>query len=118
MEKNVFNYIDTLIDETCKYANLLTPNRDYFVEAKEKEYSFQIALPGFDKENIKIEFEKDLLTISYEGEEDKWKKKFKRSFYTHNDINGDKISAKLDKGVLEIILPKKKDAYLKNIVID
>ena len=83
-------------------------------------YLLEADLPGFDKKDINIEMNGDVLTISAERhseheEEDKKKKyiRCERSYgsYTREfDISGvetDKITAKYDNGVLTLNLPKK-----------
>ena len=81
-------------------------------------YKLEAELPGFKKEDIKIDIENDCLTISAERHENKDEEKpnfvkrerlygsYSRSF----DVSGidvDKISAGYTDGVLTVELPKK-----------
>ena len=81
-------------------------------------YKLEAELPGFKKEDIKIDIENDCLTISAERHENKDEEKpnfvkrerlygsYSRSF----DVSGidvDKISAGYTDGVLTLELPKK-----------
>lgn len=83
-------------------------------------YLLAADLPGFDKSNISLGIDGDVLTITAErhsGFEDKDKKssylrcersfgKYSRSFDI-SEIDKDNIRAKLDNGVLAVTLPKK-----------
>ena len=76
------------------------------------KFLLQAELPGFDKEDIKIDLNGDTLSISAEHKAESEEKKedgygsFARSF----DVSGidvEKISAAYKNGVLELELPKK-----------
>lgn len=87
---------------------------------KDGDYHIEMDVPGFDKKEIKIEAKNDYLTITAEknnevNEEDKEKNyihrersygKYQRSFYLQ-DLDGDKVSAEFNNGVLKIVVPKK-----------
>ena len=83
-----------------------------------ESYKLEAELPGFKKEDIKIDIENDCLTISAERREEKDEKRpnfvkrerlygsYSRSF----DVSGidvDKISAAYTDGILTLELPKK-----------
>ena len=83
-------------------------------------YVLEADLPGFDKKDINIEMNGDVLTISAERhseheEEDKKKNyiRCERSYGSYQrefDISGveaDKIGAKYENGVLTLTMPKK-----------
>ena len=66
-------------------------------------------LPGFTKEQIKLRFEDGLLTLTAEREENEnhpFQSRVERSFRTPEHVNPEAISARLEHGVLEIVLPK------------
>ena len=81
----------------------------------------ELIAAGRNKEDFKVQVEKDLLTISYEKkttEEQKDSKtirkeftlnSFKRSFSLDDKIKADAIQAKYEDGILKIFLPKKED---------
>lgn len=85
---------------------------------KDEAYHIEMDIPGFAKEDIKIETKDGHLTIkatkSHEdNEEDKNyirrernTSEYQRSFAL-GDVDIDKIEAKFDKGMLSIIIPKK-----------
>ncbi|MGI6217193.1 MAG: Hsp20/alpha crystallin family protein [Coriobacteriales bacterium] len=83
-------------------------------------YVLEAELPGFDKEDIKVEVEDDILTISAERKSDSEEKddegsyvrrersrgSYSRSFDISN-VNQDEIKVKYENGILTIDLPKK-----------
>ncbi|MEL7001457.1 MAG: Hsp20/alpha crystallin family protein [Bacteroidota bacterium] len=99
------------------------------VNIKETEGSFEIELssPGLDKKNFKIEVENDHLNIAYEnkevneekGDDGKYRRRefhynsFQRSFTLPKTVNGDKIKAKYQDGVLKLDIPKKDEEKQK-----
>ena len=84
----------------------------------EKEYRIEMALPGVDKNNIKIMHEKGHLTVNLEApvrKEDEaayTRREFdyssaSRSFKTGDKVDQENIAARYENGVLTISLPKK-----------
>ena len=93
-------------------------------DIKEKGDKFEIAidLPGYEKENIKIEVEDGYLTITANTDQSKEEKedgKFvrkeryigscSRSFYVGDEVKGEDIKASFRNGTLRIDVPKKED---------
>lgn len=84
----------------------------------EKEYVVQVAVPGFKKEDIKIDLEDGILTISSSFEDSKEentdnysrrefvKSSFSRSFDMPDDADVSKIDAKMEDGILNLTVPK------------
>ena len=97
------------------------------VNVLESDNSFKIELaaPGLKKEDFKINIHENVLTISSEqkteNEENNGKytrkefnyKSFKRSFTLPKTVDGEKIVASYDNGVLGLELPKKEEAKPK-----
>ncbi len=90
------------------------------VREDEKNYTLELALPGFAKEEITIKFEEDVLTITagrqpkedekgpkYTWNEFGYKSKYERSFQLPETVNADQISAAFENGILLVTLPKK-----------
>lgn len=100
-----------------------TPNLRQFapVNVKETEsaYSLEVVAPGLNKEDFKINLDKNLLTVSAEVKaeaEEKTEKNirkeykyqsFKRSFTIDENIDTENIGAQYVNGVLTLNLPKK-----------
>ena len=88
------------------------------VKKSNKGYELEIDVPGFNKSDISIDFEKGYLTISAKkqsAQEENGESKYlsrervsaiRRSFYVGN-IDEEKITAKYENGVLIVDLPKK-----------
>lgn len=94
------------------------------VKENDKQFIIDVSTPGMDKENIKVEVDKNVLKISAEKkteteEKDENEKvlrhefgysSFSRSFTIPEGIDTDAITASQENGVLQIILPKEQEA--------
>ena len=89
-------------------------------------YEVNMAAPGLEKKNFKIELNHGVLTISSEKKDENETKKgqhftrreysyqsFSRSFTLPDIVESEKISAKYENGVLKVIIPKKDVAKTK-----
>jgi len=97
------------------------------VNIKESGEAFEIdvAAPGYEKSDIKIEMNEDLLTVSSnkkldeektEGEYTKREfsyQSFLRTFTLPETVDAEKISAVYENGILKITIPKKEEAKVK-----
>jgi HSP20 family protein len=98
------------------------------VNIKESHNGFEvdIAAPGFEKKDFKIELNHGVLTISSgkkvenetkEGQQFTKREfsyqSFTRSFTLPDTVDSDKISAKYDMGILKMAIPKKEEAKVK-----
>ena len=95
------------------------------VSEAEKEYKIELAIPGFKKEEVKVNLENEVLTISAESKtekEEKTKKftrkefsysSFTRSFQLPKAANAEKIEAKYENGLLRLEIPKKEEVISK-----
>jgi len=94
----------------------------------EQVYQLEMAVPGFSKEDFKINLEKDILTISAGKETDEKSEEkneqayrmrefgcrnFSRSFTIPEAIDKDAIKAEYQNGILMITLPKKEVVKVK-----
>ena len=94
------------------------------VEEKD-QYVFRADVPGVELDQIEVVFDDGMLTISgeregkEESEKDGYRRiersygSFQRSFRLPDTIDADNISAKSDKGVLEVHVPKQEKAQRK-----
>lgn len=102
------------------------------VDVKEKggDYLVHAELPGIRKEDIQINIDGAVVSISAERKQEKDVKegerilrseryfgKVARSFQLGQDIDEDKSSARFHDGVLELTLPKKSAAAVKRLSI-
>jgi len=91
------------------------------IREDEKNYFLDLAIPGMDKKDLKIDINEDVLTISSEtkneSEEnrDGYKRKefsystFCRSFYIPENVETENIEANYKDGILSVALPKQKE---------
>lgn len=113
-EKNFFTNSFSLFenDSLAEFKTDITDNGD--------SYLLEADLPGFDKKDIKLDINGDLLTVSAERHsehEEKDKKgkyiRCERSYGSYSrqfDVSGvktDEIKAKYEDGVLKLTMPKR-----------
>ncbi|NLN96190.1 MAG: Hsp20/alpha crystallin family protein [Bacteroidales bacterium] len=94
------------------------------IEGKE-DFRIEVAVPGLDKKDFKIDLNNNVLVISSEKEvkneqtDEKYMRKefsyssFQRSFTLPNSVDAEKINAAYKDGVLNVTIPKKEDAKEK-----
>ncbi len=128
-----FKVMDSLFDDTWEPLTLFEipelklPKLD--IKEEDKEYIVSAEVPGFNKEDIKVELNDDVLTIASETKEEKEETKegyiykershrsFSRSFTVPGNLRPEEINAKLENGILTINLPKKEPLPAKKIEI-
>ena len=102
-------------------------NRIMRTDLKEKEgkYYLEIDIPGFDKEDIKIELQDGYLTISAEKDDEKEEKHAKylkrerfsgmcsRSYYVGDNVKEEDIKANFKNGILTVEFPKEQEKKIE-----
>ena len=98
------------------------------VAETEKTFEIQLAVPGMNKEDFKLELNEKYLTISGERKFNEEKKEknfhsietyygsFSRSFKMPENVDASKISASYNNGILEVTLPKDEKKLLKQSI--
>lgn len=96
----------------------------------DNEFKLELAAPGLEKSDFKIQIENNFLTISAEKKEEKNEEKenyrrrefsyqsFKRSFELPKDVNAEGIAAKYENGILNVSIPKTVVAQKSNKTIE
>ena len=93
------------------------------------EFILEVAAPGLQQKDFRIELDNHILSISSEKEEHQEDKEetngytrreysyhaFSRSFEIPANVNEDKIGARYDKGILTLTLPKTTEAVPKRV---
>jgi HSP20 family protein len=91
----------------------------------EKKYTLELAVPGMDKKDLKIDINEDVLTISSESKHKNAEEKngysrkefsftsFCRNFYIPENVNRDNIEASYRDGILTVGLPKQTEEKSK-----
>jgi HSP20 family protein len=95
------------------------------IKEDEKKFILDLAVPGIDKKDLKIEMHEDVITISSENKNEKeethdgFKRRefsyssFCRSFYLPDNVNKEKIGASYKDGILTVELPKEEEEKTK-----
>ena len=91
------------------------------IREDEKNFILELAVPGIDKNDLKIDINEDILTISSEARKETEESKegyrrkefsyssFCRSFYIPENVNRETIEASYKDGILSVSLPKQEE---------
>ncbi len=118
------NFFDDFFSRDVYNGNLRGANLPAVnISEDDDNFEVEVAAPGLKKEDFNINLENNLLTISGEHKEEKEEKEgkkisrrefnytsFTRSFNLPDTVEGEKIEAKYEDGVLRLSLPKKEEA--------
>lgn len=132
--KTKFTFDSLLNDLFLDYdkEDLLDNLDDYPVQANvlstENKIFIEMLTPGIPKEDIQIDCESNKLIVSYktpketsvDGEyiqQQIFKDGFKNTFKLSAELDENKISAKMNNGILEITIPRKENKSKNNIKI-
>ncbi len=129
-ERNYYGLRDSLFDNIFfpyehKESNMMKTD----VKENENDYELQVEVPGVNKENISIDYENGYVTIAAKTNKSKDEKdkegnyirrerysgSYSRSYYV-GEVDRESIKAKLDNGVLSIIVPKVKAEEQKKAI--
>lgn len=118
-------FLDDMFDN---FLESESPKMKCDIYEKDNTYILEMDVPGFKKEDIKIEYNKGNLTITAEKNEEKDEKdekkyirrerfygKLTRSFYL-GDIDEEGIKAEFKHGTLKVIAPKKDENISKKVI--
>ena len=120
---DMFNDAFTLVPAFAKNASIGSGMKNLMktdVRELENTYELDIDLPGFKKEDVRIELDKGYLTISASRTADNDEKDKKgqyirrerysgecsRSFYIGESVEPKDVTAKFENGILQIAFPK------------
>ncbi len=118
-----FNFMNDPADAMAEFS----PKAD--IVEKDKSYEVVVSIPGMKKEDVKIELNGDVLTISgerkqsHKEENDKVIRteihygRFSRSFRLNNHVDRAAIKAEFSDGLLRLSLPKSQMAVSQTIEI-
>ena len=124
-DRNSYPTFSSMLDDffSQSFADMHVPtvkHRTPAVNVKEtdKSYGLEVALPGVKKDQVNLELDHNMLTISSEVTTEKEEKEsgysrrefgyssFSRSFTLPETVDQEKIDAKFEDGVLHVSLPK------------
>jgi HSP20 family protein len=107
-------------------GNTLIPHTDVY-EEKDK-LVVKTELPGVSEKDVEVTLEENMLTIKAEKKDEvaedathhareRYYGKYVRSMSLPFHVNGDKVSANFDNGILELRLPKAEELKAKRIEV-
>ena len=128
---NILNEVmNTSIENIVKNAPKSTTTPSVNVIKNDNAYNLTMALPGYQKEDVQIKVEKNLLIISSQKEvkeenDDKSNFRlrefnygnFERKFHLPKNVDQEKLEARFENGLLHLSLSIKPEAQPKSIVI-
>ena len=116
-------FFDNMLDDFRTENNMKCD-----IYEKDNVYHIEADIPGFDKNDISIEFDKGTLNITAEKSEEEHDEeknyirrertfygKYQRSFYL-GDVDEENIKASFDKGTLTISVPKRIEQTTKKSI--
>jgi HSP20 family protein len=110
----------SLLDES---ASGLLPPLDIY--ENNEHYELRLDVPGVAKEDLKVDFEQDTLTIRGERKNatenltrsERWAGSFERTLSLPEGVDSARIKASVQDGVLAIVVPKGERAKPRQITI-
>lgn len=118
------NIIDQFFNDLSfdpRFSLMNTNNVSNYYNENEKEYYLTMDVPGMSKDDIEVTFDNNRLKVSGQRKSDKYDSykygKMERTFNVPSNVETDKISAKIDNGVLKVLLPKAKSSLGRKISI-
>jgi HSP20 family protein len=128
MQRDVDSVFDSFLSgKRERGMQFMVPKVDVY--GSEKEYVFEFELPGFNKEDVKVNVENNVLTVSGQIKQEKSEDEknyhvsernygaFKRQFTLPEDIDLEQISAKFENGILELKVQKKEEEKKQSLDI-
>jgi HSP20 family protein len=118
------NIIDQFFNDLSydpRFSLMNANNVSNYYNENEKEYYLTMDVPGMSKDDIEVTFDSNRLKISGQRKSDKYDSyeygKMERTFNVPSNVETDKISAKIDNGVLKVLLPKAKSSLGRKISV-
>lgn len=114
-------HFDSYFPEAAYWEEMDKYSMPVEIEDKGKEFIVKAEIPGIKKEDLDIDIDKNCICINAKKEENKEEKneehsykksefrygEFARTVYFPEEIDTEKTEAKLENGILEIIVPKR-----------
>lgn len=114
-------FFDSLLDSDFFDNRMQRDLPSTNIKELDDRFEVELAVPGFDKDDVNIELNDGLLTISSEKSEEKEDKdarysrreffyqSFKRSFRMPDNVNEENIKAQVKNGILKVEIPKRNE---------
>lgn len=123
---NVWRMFDRMVDD---FATEETRSITTDISENDQEYLITAELPGMEKKDVAISIDKNQLIIAAEIKEEKeeteknWIRReryqgtYKRSFVLDDTCNCEKINATMEKGILQVHIPKSAPTVARQIEV-
>ena len=110
----------------AEHSSVLTK---FNIVEKEEAFYLNAETPGMTQNDVSVEFQDGILTLKGEQEQNSHsdssnyrirefnQQSFARSFSLSDQIDSEKVAARMDQGILKVTLPKKEQAKPKKIEI-
>ncbi len=121
--RNYDSLFNELFNNAYSSSSVLSPSAN--IKETDNAYTIELAIPGFTKDDFKIEVRDRVLEVSSVSQSENEEQKesyirkefsyssFSRSFRLPRTVDTDQISATYENGVLNLALPKKEEAKVK-----
>lgn len=86
---------------------------EYDVTRTENGYEVEIPVPGFKSDNVEITFQDDVITVTAKSD----RRSFTRSFTVPEDVDPEKIGARVNDGMLVVTLSRRPEAQPRRIPV-
>ncbi len=86
---------------------------EYNVTRTENGYEVEVPVPGFKAENVEITFQDEIITVS--GKSDR--RSFTRSFIVPEEVDPEKIDARVNDGMLVLTLSQRPETQPRRIPV-
>jgi HSP20 family molecular chaperone IbpA len=86
---------------------------EYDVTRTENGYEVEIPVPGFKSENVEITFQDEVITVTAKSD----RRSFTRSFTVPEDVDAEKIEARVADGMLVVTLSRRPEAQPRRITV-
>lgn len=85
----------------------------YDVTRTDNGYEVEVPVPGFKPEDVEVTYQDAVIAINAKGE----RRAFSRSFIVPEDVDPDKIEARVTNGMLVLTLARRPEAQPRRITI-
>jgi HSP20 family protein len=86
---------------------------EYDVTRTENGYEVEVPVPGFKPEDVEVTFQDDVLAVSAKSD----RRSFTRSFTVPDDVDPEKIEARVNNGMLVLMLSRRPEAQPRRITV-
>lgn len=117
MNKYRFYHPLEMMDRILSNDLGLVDSVDYQVNEQENSLEAEFKVPGFVQKEISLEVTDNVLLVEAKSETNKWSNGFCKKYKLPENVDGSKMEAKLENGILSLRIPKKKQAISKKIAV-